>query len=236
MTTMPDVLILAAGRGERLIPLTDSTPKPMLQVGDKTLLEHHLDRLKQQGFHNVVINLAWLGKQIQAHIGDGTRFGLQVHYSPEPEGALESGGGIVRALQLGLIQSDPFIVINGDILCDFNYADLRLDDDSDIHLIMVSNPPDQQDGDFGIEHGHLTKLLPTSATADPLHSWTYSGIGCFRHCVFDQPRPERFPLLPIIERSIADNRISAEVYEGEWWDIGTAERLAQARESYTPKD
>ncbi len=228
---MTDVLILAAGRGERLRPLTDSTPKPLLQVGSKTLLEHHLHKLKAQGFRDVVINLAWLGAHIRAHVGAGERFGLRVRYSDEPHGALESGGGIVQALRQ--LRSDPFVVLNGDILCDFNYASLQMATADDMHLVLVPNPPHHPAGDFGLAGGRLVKLAPAAANCAPTPTqsgWTYAGIGCFRRRVFAHRKPTRGTLSPIIERAIADNLASAEVYRGQWLDVGSAERLAYARQ------
>ena len=224
---MPDVLILAAGRGRRLQPLTDSTPKSLLRVGSNTLVEHHLERLAEQGFKHIVINLAWLGGQIRDYLGDGRRFGLRIRYSDEAEGALETGGGIVNAL--GLVQSDPFIVINVDILTDFNYAGLDVPEPDDLRLILVPNPPHHPHGDFALEHSGLERGRLSAARADPSHNWTYSGIGCFRRRVFDSVKPGRFPLLPLIERAIAGNLAGAGVHHGRWIDVGSPERLEQAR-------
>ena len=217
---MPTALILAAGRGNRLRPLTDSTPKTLLQVGKKTLLEHHLDRLATQGFTEVVINLAWLGKQIRDHLGDGKRFGLRVRYSEEPDGALETGGGVVNAL--GLLRSDPFIVINGDVFCDFDFGALRVGEGCDMHLVLVENPPHNPEGDFGLVEGVVLD-------GGELPTWTYAGIGCFRHRAFDGFGAERFPLVSVIRRGIAERRVSGEVYGGRWVDVGTKERLREVR-------
>ena len=224
---MPDVLILAAGRGKRLRPLTDSTPKSLLRVGSETLLEHHLERLAEQKFTRVVINLAWLGGQIRDYLGDGRRFGLRIRYSDETQGALETGGGIVNALEL--VRSDPFIVINGDILTDFNYAGLDVPDPYHLNLVLVPNPPHHPHGDFTLEHSALERGRLSLAGRDPSHNWTYSGIGCFRRRLFDSIKPGRFPLLPVIERAIADNLAGAEVHHGRWIDVGSPERLEQAR-------
>ena len=217
---MPTALILAAGRGNRLRPLTDSTPKTLLQVGEKTLLEHHLDRLATQGFTEVVINLAWLGKQIRDHLGDGKRFGLRVRYSEEPDGALETGGGVVHAL--GLLRSDPFIVINGDVFCDFDFGALRVAEGCDMHLVLVENPPHNPEGDFGLVDG-----VVLGGGESP--SWTYAGIGCFRHCAFDGFGAGRFPLVSVIRRGIVGRRVSGEVYSGRWVDVGTKGRLREVR-------
>ncbi len=222
---MLDVLILAAGRGQRLRPLTDSTPKSLLQVGRKTLLEHHLASLAAQGFGRVVINLAWLGGQVRAHVGDGRRFGLRVRYSDEGERALETGGGIVNAL--GVLKSDPFIVINADILCDFDYAGLGVSRRHDMYLVMVPNPPHRRCGDFSLVHGRL--VAPAAGLG---RSCTYSGIGCFRRSVFDGLDSGCFPLRPIIEGAVAARRVGAEMHLGEWLDVGTPERLEQARQRF----
>lgn len=224
---MLDVLILAAGRGERLQPLTDFTPKPLLRLGAQTLLEHHLHRLRAQGFENVVINLAWLGGQIRDYIGDGRRFGLRIRYSEESQGALETGGGIVYALDL--LQSDPFVVINGDIFSDFDYARLRIPPRATpyaMHLVMVPNPPHNPGGDFSLVAGELRR------TAAAVHNSTYAGIGCFRREVFDALDPVRFPLWPLIENAIAEHRASATLHVGQWFDIGSPERLEQARRQF----
>lgn len=224
---MPEVLILAAGRGERLRPLTDSTPKSLLQVGDKTLLEHHLERLAAQGFSQVVINLAWLGEQIRAHFADERRrFGLTIRYSEEPEGALETGGGIVHALRQ--LRSDPFIVINADILCDFNYANLRVPESADMHLVLAPTPLHRRRGDFNLAHGREHgQLLAAEEGCQP--TWTYTGVACFRCRAFDGFRHQRFPLLPVIEQAINSGRASGEVHRGLWMDVGSPQRLAQAR-------
>ena len=219
---MLDVLILAAGRGQRLRPLTDATPKALLQVGGKALLEHHLQRLAALGVGRVVVNLAWLGGQIRDYFADERRrFGLDLQYSEEPEGALETGGGIVNAL--GHLTSDPFMVINADILCDFSYADLSADP-LDMHLILVPNPPHHPQGDFCLVDG---RLQAAGNGANP--TWTYAGIGCFRRRVFDGLRPGRFPLLPVIEQAMAEGRAGGQVHHGQWSDLGSPERLAQAR-------
>ncbi len=230
---MPDVLILAAGRGQRLRPLTDATPKALLRVGGKPLLEHHLERLAAQGFGDVVINLAWLGGQIRERIGDGKRFGLRIRYSEEPSGALETGGGVVNAL--GLLRSDPFIVLNSDILSDFDYgdfncADLGLPEPDDLRLVLAPNPPHHPRGDFAVERGRLVAAAPGGRNGND--NWTYTGIGCFRRRAFDAFAPARFPLRPVIERAMAAGLAGAEIYRGRWIDVGAPERLAQARQQF----
>lgn len=226
---MPNVLILAAGRGRRLKPLTDATPKALLRAGAESLIERHLRRLAAQGFGEVVVNLAWLGGQIRARLGDGRRFGLGIKYSAEPAGALETGGGIAHALTQ--LRGDPFIVINADILCDFDYASLAVADGDDMQLVLVENRPDGSanggaTGDFALQRGRL--LGPAGGA----QTWTYAGIGCFRRRAFDafEAGPARFPLLPVIQRAIDGGRAGAQIHRGRWLDVGTPERLAAAQE------
>lgn len=248
-TIPPDVLILAAGRGTRLRPYTDRTPKPLLRVGAHSLLEHHLHRLHAQGFTNIVINLAWLGEQIQAQIGDGARFGLTITYSQESPTALESGGGIAQALQY--MTSDPFLVINGDIWCDCNYADLRLTDPFDMHLVAVPNPPHHKLGDFALslaENKISDKIIPLipptpipeaktkTKTKTATCDFTYAGIGYFRRHLFTAPPQQRFPLAPIIQHTIAKGRASAQIHRGGWIDVGTISRLKAARQAQKQLD
>lgn len=223
---MPSVLILAAGRGRRLKPLTDATPKALLRVGAESLIERHLRRLAAQGFADVVVNLAWLGGQIRARLGDGRRFGLSIAYSEEPAGALETGGGIARAL--AQLQSDPFIVINADILCDFDYASLAVAGADDMQLVLAENPPGDSaaGGDFALQGGRLLRPAAGAAT------WTYAGIGCFRRRAFDafEAGLARFPLLPVIERAIDGGRAGGQIHRGRWLDVGAPARLAAAQE------
>ncbi len=230
--TLPDVLILAAGRGRRLRPVTDATPKALLRVGGKTLLEHHLERLAELGFGSVVINLAWLGGHIRDYLAVAERrFGLEIRYSQEPADALETGGGIVNAL--GLLRSDPFIVLNADILCDFNYAKLEVATPLDLSLVLAPTPPYRKHGDFGLADG---RLLPAAVKADDSDTsgdspdWTYAGIGCFRRRAFDGFSAGRFPLLPVLAKAIAGGRAGGVVHRGLWLDVGTPQRLKQARQ------
>ena len=227
-TILPDIMILAAGRGQRLRPLTDTTPKALLRVGSKTLLGHHLQRMASHGFTSAVINLAWLGEQIRQHLDDDARrFGMAIRYSDEPEGALNTGGGIVHAL--AQIKSDPFIVLNADVLCDFNYAELAVPDSLDMQLVLAPTPPYRQRGDFALVDRCL-QPLPAGAADSP--EWTYTGIGCFRRRAFDGFSPERFPLRMVIERAIASGRAGGVVHGGAWLDVGTPQRLALARQRF----
>ena len=210
-------MILAAGRGERLRPLTDSIPKPLLKAGPRLLIEHHLHALSAAGFSDVVINLGHLGQQIIDYLGDGSRYQLSIHYSDERNAVLETGGGIVKALSL--LKSDPFLVINGDIWTDLDLSNLPERIDSLAHLVLVKNPEHHSRGDFSL-HENLVK---EEGSHQP--SWTYSGMAVFSHAFFDQCKEERFPLAPLLRKHIAQGQITGEVYNGLWFDIGTRERL-----------
>ncbi len=208
-------MILAAGRGERMRPLTDHTPKPMLRVRGKPLIEHHVERLAQAGIERIVINLAWLGAVIRDYLGDGSRYGVTINYSEEAPRALETAGGIVRALpHLG---PGAFLVVNGDIFTDYPFAQAAVTYDRDAHLILVPNPPQHPDGDFGLEQG---LALPTAAL-----QFTFSGIAVYRTAFFANCVDGVFPLKPLLLRAMAARRCSAELYPGLWEDVGTVERL-----------
>ena len=210
-------MILAAGRGERMRPLTDSTPKPLLKVGGQTLIERHLQALAAAGVREVVVNLSWLGGLIRAALGDGSRWGVKFHFSEEGPVPLETGGGIFQALpQLG---TEPFIVVNGDILTDFPFASLRLPDDATAHLVLVDNPAHHARGDFGLARGRVVLLGETMLT--------FSGIALYRPEFFSGCSAGRFPLLPLFKRAIAAGALSGEHYAGQWSDVGTPQRLAE---------
>jgi MurNAc alpha-1-phosphate uridylyltransferase len=208
-------MILAAGRGERLRPLTDTTPKPLMRVRGQPLIERHVMGLAGAGVERIVINLAWLGSQIREYLGDGARYGVTIVYSEEQPRALETAGGIFRALpHLG---PGPFAVVNGDILTNFPFETLRLAADRDAHLVLVPNPSRHPRGDFGLEQG-----LALSAAAS---QYTFSGIGMYRSALFAGCEDGVFPLKPLLLRSMAAKRCSAELYTGAWEDVGTPERL-----------
>ena len=209
-------MLLAAGRGERMRPLTDQLPKPLLMVRGTPLIVYHLQRLARCGVRNVVINVAWLGDRIRAALGDGAAFGVSIHYSEEGAQALETGGGIFQALPW--LGSEPFLVVNGDVYTDFDFAALSIAPDAWAHLLLVPNPVQHPQGDFALEDG---RVVETGST-----QWTYSGIGLYRPQLFDGCQPGRFPLLPLLRRAIAAGRLSGEVYRGAWSDVGTIERLA----------
>lgn len=217
-------MILAAGRGERMRPLTDTLPKPLLSVRGKPLIEYHLCGLQQSGVEQVVINHAWLGHKIEQYLGDGQRFGLRIQYSAEPQ-ALETAGGIVNAMPL-LLRADAseILVVNGDIFCDFDYRDLApMETQTLAHLVMVNNPEHHPDGDFALDQNKLT-----------LHGeskLTFSGIGLYRPAFFDGLSAQRYPMRPLFERFIAEGRVTAQLHPGQWTDVGTPQRLAQLNQS-----
>jgi MurNAc alpha-1-phosphate uridylyltransferase len=209
-------MILAAGRGERLRPLTDRVPKPLLTVRGKPLIEYHIERMAQAKIRRIVINLAWLGSMIRDHLGDGSRFGVEIHYSEETPHALETGGGIFRALPL--LAPGAFLVVNGDIFTDYPLGRAALAPHHDAHLVLVPNPPQHMRGDFGLQQG---LAVPSAAV-----QYTFSGIAVYRERFFDDCTPGSFPLKPLLLRSMGVRRCSAELYPGNWQDVGTAERLA----------
>jgi len=208
-------MILAAGRGERMRPLTDTTPKPLLRVHGQPLIERHVKRLVHAGMERLVINLAWLGGQIRDYLGDGARFGAAIIYSDETARALETGGGIFRALPH--LSPGPFTVVNGDIYTDFPLDILRLAADRDVHLVLVPTPSYLK-GDFGLEGGE--------ALADAAERYTFSGIAVYRPAFFAGCVDGVFPLKPLLVRSMEAGRCSAQLYTGLWEDVGTPERLA----------
>ena len=210
-------MILAAGRGERLRPLTDTTPKPLLRVRGQPLIERHVTALAHAGRDRVVINLAWLGSQIREYLGDGARYGVRIIYSDEQPRALDSGGGIFRAL--AHLSPGPFAVINGDTYTDFPLETLQIAADRDAHLVLVPNPPWHAAGDFGLEQG---LALPAAAT-----QYTFSGIAVYRTGFFAGCSDGVFPLMPLWHRSMAARRCAAQLYAGRWEDVGTPQRLAQ---------
>lgn len=209
-------MILAAGRGERLRPLTDQTPKPLLQAGPHRLIEYHLFNLAEAGFKEVVINVSWLGQQIIDSLGDGAHYGLDIQYSNEGEQPLETGGGIINAL--GLLGEDPFLVINGDIWSDYPFASLKNKTLTGLaHLILIQNPEHNPEGDFYINDG----LLALEGT----EPYTFSGIAIYHRDFFKAQSASIFPLAPLFRSYASQGLISAELYRGNWMDIGTRERL-----------
>jgi N-acetyl-alpha-D-muramate 1-phosphate uridylyltransferase len=210
-------MLLAAGRGERLRPITDTLPKPLVEIAGKPLIVYHLEALARAGIGEVVINLSWLGERIRATLGDGSRQGVRIAYSEEGPVPLETGGGIYRALPL--LGPDPFLVVNSDVWTDIDFSRvLTLEEGVEARLLLAPNPPHHPRGDFGLEGD-----LVVEREAD---RFTYTGIGVYRPAFFTGCVPGKFPLLPLLKRAIAARRLRGEVYRGEWLDIGSPERLA----------
>ncbi|HWR76612.1 MAG TPA: nucleotidyltransferase family protein [Thiobacillus sp.] len=224
---MSTAMILAAGRGERMRPLTDHTPKPLLQAGGKPLIVWHIERLRAAGFTHIVINHAHLGDQIEAALGNGAAFGVSIDYSREVS-ALETAGGIATALPL--IDAEVFTVVNGDIYCEFDFSRLaepmaRLAAGHDqAHLVLVDNPPHHPQGDFVLDGGRVTNA-DAPLTSHPARL-TFSGIGVYHRALFAHtPAGEKAPLAPLLRLAIEAGRMSGEHYAGRWEDVGTPARL-----------
>lgn len=213
-------MILAAGRGERLRPLTDSIPKPLVRVGEQTLIDTHLQSLAQSGIEEVIINTAWLSEQIVQHLGDGAQHGVRISYSHEPSGALDSGGGIHKALPL--LGTAPFLVINADILTDFPFSSLSLPTGMLAHLVLVENPDWHPDGDFQLSNGQIT------CRESPC--LTFSGIAVYHPDLFVHCHAGRFSVVPLLELAMHNGQLSGELWTGRWHDTGTHERLRVARD------
>jgi MurNAc alpha-1-phosphate uridylyltransferase len=209
-------MLLAAGRGERMRPITDSLPKPLVPVAGKPLIAWHLASLARANFREVVINTSWLAAALHAALGDGSAYGVSITWSDEGPVPLETGGGIFRAVPL--LGPGPFLVVNSDIWTDIDFASLALEEGAYAHLVLVSNPPHNPRGDFGLD-GDLVVSGETER-------FTYSGVGMFRREFFDGCSAERFPLLPLLNRAIAARRVRGELHRGAWSDVGTSERLA----------
>jgi MurNAc alpha-1-phosphate uridylyltransferase len=216
-------MILAAGKGERMRPLTDLTPKPLLQVADKPLIEYHLEHLVRAGFRELVINVSWLGQQIEDYLGDGSRWGCDISWSREPE-PLETAGGIAWALPL--LGAEPFALINGDIWIDFpleKFERMTLAEGCLAHLVLVNNPPHHPDGDFLL--GPDARLSPggnNGATA-----YTYSGLALYHPRFFEGVAPNKLPLRPLLQSGMRQSTVTGEYFAGHWLDLGTPERLAE---------
>ncbi len=231
-------MILAAGRGERMRPLTNNLPKPMLPVGGKPLLQHHVEALARAGIADLVINHSCFGKRIEAWFDDGAAFGVNIRYSPEGDSPLGTGGGIKRALPL--LGNEPFLVINGDVWTDFPLETLKSARPDQAHLVLVANPAHHPQGDFVLQNGNV------SDSGAPKH--TFSGIGVYRPSLFksvetalyrhslkngklsaqqDAASATHFPLAPLLRQAMQTQQVSGELYGGLWLDIGTPARLAQ---------
>lgn len=212
---MMKAMILAAGRGERLRPLTDETPKPLIKVAGKSLIEYHLENLARAGFKEIIINTAWLAEKIHQQLGDGSDYGVAIHYSDEGK-ALETAGGIIHALPL--LGDESFLVINGDIWCDFDFSTLEnLKPSAQAHLILVDNPEHNSSGDFSLQHGLIENI------GEPMS--TYSGIGIYTANFFEGQNTGSLPLAPILRKKCEASLITGELYNGMWTDVGTTQRL-----------
>lgn len=212
-------MLLAAGRGERLRPLTDHTPKPLMQIGERTLIEWQIERLRAAGVRDFVINLAHLGEQIERHLGDGRRQGLRFRYSHEPVGALETGGGIRQALPL--LGDAPFIVANADVWIEFDYRLLPALGNDLAHLVLVPNPRHHPRGDFALVDGRVAN--------DGAALLTFAGVAVYAPALFADRSQGRFPLAPLLRAATAEGRVSGQLHTACWIDVGTPERLAETQ-------
>lgn len=215
-------MILAAGRGERLRPLTDATPKPLLEVGGRPLIAHHLENLAAAGFREVVINTGHLGAQLPAALGDGERWGVNIRYSEEPPEALETGGGVFHALPM--LGDAPFAVISGDIWCDYPLGQLRAVKCEVAHLVLVPNPDHHPDGDFAFRHGRLR------TAGEP--RFTFSGIAVYHPRLFEGCSAGRWRITGLLQEAADTRLVTGEVHRGAWFDSGTPERLEALRDRF----
>ena len=221
-------MILAAGRGERLRPLTDEIPKPLLKVAGQSLIEYHIYNLAKAGFKDIIINTAWLAEKIHQQLRDGSDYGVNIQYSDETE-ALETAGGIINALPL--LGNEPFLVVNGDIWCDFDFSTWNfstlpeLNNSTQAHLVLVNNPDHNQKGDFSLQNGLIKN------TGDTM--FTFSGIGVYSADFFAKQESGISPLAPIIRNKCEDDLVSGQFYDGLWTDVGTLERLRELAEQLT---
>ena len=210
-------MILAAGRGERLRPLTEAIPKALVEVQGRSLLERHLDRLAEAGIETVVINLGWLGEQIVERVGSGHEYGLTVIYSPEGDDILETGGGIHRALPL--LGNEAFLVVNADVYTDMPVPSVTVAEEDVAHLFLVPTPQYKAHGDFDLREGRVI------VNENP--GLTFSGVALYDPRFFSECEPGRFPLAPMLKQAANAGRVGGSIYEGLWEDVGTPERLAK---------
>jgi len=216
-------MILAAGRGERMRPLTDHTPKPLLPAGGKPIIVHTIEQLVAAGINEIVINHAHLGYQLEASLGNGQQFGASISYSPEGEQALETAGGIIKALPL--LGKDAFLVVNGDIATDFPFAQLKQIPIALAHLVFIDNPEHHPEGDFALNNNGLV-------TDQGTQKYTFSGIGVYRPELFDNIPSGVLKLRPLFNQAIAAQQLTGQKHDGFWMDIGTPERLQELDDYY----
>ncbi len=219
-------MILAAGRGNRLRPLTDTLPKPLIPVCGKPLIEYHIEKLAAIGITEIVINHAWLGGVLEEQLGTGERWGINIHYSPEPEGGLETAGGIIKALPL--LGDAPFLVVNGDVYCDFpfetllNQAQKMMEDPACLaHLILVPSPAHNQTGDFGLTEDQYVMEMGHD---------TFAGLSVLSPDLFKHRPVEFLKLAPILRETMQQKQVSGALYTGYWSDVGTVERLDETQQ------
>jgi MurNAc alpha-1-phosphate uridylyltransferase len=218
-----NAMILAAGRGERMRPLTDKIPKPLIEVHGKPLIVWHIEKLASHGFKKIVVNIDHLGDLIQKRLGDGSEWGVSLIYSDERKsGALESAGGIIKALPL--LGSENFLVVNGDIWCDYEFnSGFDIGDDS-AHLILVANPMHNLNGDFALNKNRVIN--------NAKERFTFSGIGYYSAKLFDSLKSKKAPLAPLLREAIQKDKISGSLHKGRWHDIGTPQRLEEANSTF----
>ncbi len=212
-----NAMILSAGRGKRMMPLTKNLPKPLLKVAGKTLIEHAINTLKKANINNIIVNTSYLAKQLRQHLGDGSNFGVQITYSNESQDALETAGGIIKALPL--LGDKPFIVINSDVLCNYDLSQLKLPSNSLAHLVLVDNPAHNPGGDFSLDNHQIINAGSKS--------YTFSGIGIYHPDLFKSylGKEKKLPLYPLFQAAIKRGKLSGEYYGGYWRDVGTPQRL-----------
>ena len=226
-------MILAAGLGNRMRPLTDHTPKPLLCASNKPLIEYHLENLQRAGIQEVIINLAYLGEKIRAHLGNGERWNLHIHYSQEPE-PLETGGAILQALEL--LGEETFLLINGDVWCDLEFSELitrELTADQQGHLLLVPNPEFHPNGDFALDDAGMLREDPQKTY---LQRFTFAGISLLKPALVSSypNKREKFPLVETFRHAITQQQLSGQVHRGHWSDVGTPERLQQLENFLSP--
>lgn len=220
---MNTAMILAAGRGERLKPITEFIPKPLCKIEQIPLIEYHVRNLVKAGFKRIIINHAYLGGKIRQYLQDGKRFGVEIIYSPEPPGGLETKGGIINALPL--LGQDPFLTINADIFTDYDLSKIKLNEDSLAHLVLVSKPAYLKTADFDLD--------VNAKICNDNRQYTFAGISCYKPELFINEKPQRSSLAPLLRELAAKKQISGEIYHGKWFDIGTHEGLQVAKASST---